>query len=681
MKSRTLSFSAIPFLRLLIPYAGGVLLFHVYSSFLISVLISALLSFTGLIIFLFFRKKDTPLRTFSFFLFGFFALFSSGALNTFIHTPRSDSNNQTLTGFWNGEVVAINNSRKNTMQCDVLLKGFRADSNENFIPIKEKARLYIRQNDKNSLISGERISFHASLNYPRNNGNPGEFDYAGWLLQKGFRRTGFVDSSLWQSTSGVNSSLISQINRKGDQLKSKIRSLIPDTEQANLLIALLLGDKTELREEQKALFRHNGISHLLAVSGFHVGLIYSILLSCFFFIPRNTKAGKYIRGLVLIILWFYALLTGATPSVLRATFMITLFVAGSLIGKKGFTLNTLCVAAFCLLIIQPYTLFDIGFQLSFVSVTGILLSQIILSDWLTRQKNGVRSIIGFISVCIAAQIATLPLTLYYFGAFSPYFLIGNLIAIPVIYLILFLSIPYLCIYICFETTRSYADKILKALFDFLNQMLSTVESFPYSYPDTIRPTPEQTALLYVLLITLVITYINKSRKGIYPALILFTLLFFPFRELKLDARAQIQILNNIPHHTLFVCNKNEYTVISTQKSNNETAMAERYFGITKAKHQPGSSCISVSDRKILFLDTDTLRYATSEKALAVDFLVLKRGCKGDLTKINQIFSPQILILDGSLSSFWREKWLREASDAGIICYDMKENGAFSYFFH
>lgn len=680
MKSRTLSFSAIPFLRLLIPFAGGVLLFHVYPVFLTSVLFPAMLSFTGLILFFIFRKRDSFTRTYSFLLFGFFGALTSGALNTSVHTHKSD-NTHAQTGFWSGEIKRTDRSNPNTIRCDITLKGFSTAGNDSFTSINEYARVYIRKSLSDSLSSGDRISFYATLNPPRNNDNPGEFDYAGWLLQKGFTRTGFVDSSLWQSTFNPDASLTARINRTGDKLKSKIRLLLSEPEQANLLIALLLGDKTELREEQKALFRHNGISHLLAVSGFHVGLIYSILLSCFFFIPRNTKAGKYIRALTLIILWFYALLTGATPSVLRATFMITLFVAGSLIGKKGFTLNTLCFAALCLLIIQPYTLFDIGFQLSFVSVAGILISQTMLSDWLNRQRQWVRYPVSFVSVCIAAQAATLPLTLYYFGAFSPYFLIGNLIAIPVIYLILFLSIPYLCLFLCSGITWIYADKAVKSLFTLLHQMLGSVGSLPFAYPDAIRPEPEQVILLYALFLSLLIASFYKSRKAFPVSLILFTLLFLPFKRWKQDVREQIVILNNTPGNTIFACHKGSYTIISARENANEKAMAENYFGINNPKQMSGTSSISVSGQKILFLDTDSLRFAGTQTPLEVDFLVLKRGCKGDLTKINQLFSAKTVILDGSLSSFWREKWLREAGEAGIICYDMKENGAFSHFFH
>ncbi|MGL5921172.1 MAG: hypothetical protein ACRCZQ_11845, partial [Bacteroidales bacterium] len=253
--------------------------------------------------------------------------------------------------------------------------------------------------------------------------------------------------------------------------------------------------------------------------------------------------------------------------------------------------------------------------------------------------------------------------------------------IPVIYLILFLSIPYLCLFLCSGITWIYADKALKSLFTLLHQMLGSVGSLPFAYPDAIRPEPEQVILLYALFLSLLIASFYKSRKALPVSLILFTLLFLPFKRWKQDVREQIVILNNTPGNTIFACHKGSYAVISARENANEKAMAENYFGINNPKQISSTSGISVSGQKILFLDTDSLRFAGTQTPLEVDFLVLKRGCKGDLTKINQVFSAKTVILDGSLSSFWREKWLREAGEAGIVCYDMKENGAFSHFFH
>ncbi|MGL5318182.1 MAG: ComEC/Rec2 family competence protein, partial [Bacteroidales bacterium] len=431
----------------------------------------------------------------------------------------------------------------------------------------------------------------------------------------------------------------------------------------------------------KLLFRQNGISHLLAVSGFHVGLIYSILLSLFFFISASSTAGKLIRLFAIVLLWFYAYITGGTPSVLRATFMISLFVAGSLTGHKSHPFNTLCIAAFTLLIINPFTLFDIGFQLSFLAVAGILISQVLLRDRMNFQNQWLRKFTGFVCVCMAAQISTLPLTLYSFGAFSPYFLIGNIIAIPLIYIIIFLSLPALSLFLISGISLNPIIRTIEILFDLLARLLSQISALPYAYPDTIKITFEHVWLLYAVCFCFVLWALLKSKIAAIGAILFGVLLFLPFRKWEQDHRKQIIILNNTPGNSLFAHSNNYYAHISTIPREYETGMAEKYFGISNVKqHQFGAS-ISIENKKILFLDTDSLRYATSKTPLPIDFLVLKRGCKGDLTKINQLFSPQQLILDGSLSDYWLKKWRQEAEELGIPCFNMKENGAFSYFFH
>lgn len=679
MKSRTLSLSAIPFLRLLIPFAGGVLLFHAYP-YTHSLIIPALLSLTGLLLFLCFRKKDSSLRTCSFFFFGCFAALASGAFNMYIHSA-GQTDKPELTGFWNAGVSNIISSAEGTTHCEVNLYSFRASKDDLFVSKREKARLVVRNKSAHTLNAGDRISFYATLAHPANNGNPGEFDYAGWLLRKGITRSGFVDSSLWQSTPDPSPALVSIMNHQRDILKLRIQNLLNHPEDARLLIALLLGDKSELDEQDKLLFRRNGISHLLAVSGFHVGLIYSILLAGFFFVSANSLNGKLIRIAAVMVLWLYALLAGATPSVLRATFMITLFVAGSLTGRKSYPLNTLCFAAFCLLIIQPCTLWDIGFQLSVLAVAGILLAHHLLSEYLTKQNAWLRKAISFVSICTAAQIATLPLTLFYFGSYSPYFLIGNLIAIPLIYSALFITIPYLIIHLSLGFSSVYINDCIRFLFKTLSHLLGEITRLPYASPDTVRLHPEQVILLYLLLLCIVCCFFFRKKAPGISGIICFLLLFLPYNSLKQDARAQVIILNNTPAPVLFLKNGSSYSVLSTLIRDNEREMAEKYFSSSITDHRTFSSCITVANKRILFLDTDSLRYAHSPAPLPVDFLILKRGCKGDLTKINALFTPQMLLLDGSLSTYWRNKWIQEATVLGIPYYNMKENGAFSYFFH
>ena len=138
------------------------------------------------------------------------------------------------------------------------------------------------------------------------------------------------------------------------------------------LSALTLGYKADLSNALKQSFRATGTSHVLAVSGLHVGIVYFIIGSLFFFLKGKSKIFILKQVVVLLALWTYVFFTGMPVSVIRAAIMLTLFSIGSMFHKKGYSYNTLLVAAFFLLIINPLYLFDVGFQLNFISVFSIM---------------------------------------------------------------------------------------------------------------------------------------------------------------------------------------------------------------------------------------------------------------------------------------------------------------------
>ncbi len=195
-----------------------------------------------------------------------------------------------------------------------------------------------------------------------------------------------------------------------------------------LTSAITIGHKASLKGSTKQYFSASGASHLLAVSGLHVGIIYaaiSLLLTPL----RRFKKGQHIdQLLVVLLLWGYAFLCGLPPSIVRAVTMFSVGALGVITGQKSQSINNVCFTAFAMLVYNPHYLFDMGFQLSFSAVIGILLyvnSQ--RSELLHRLFTWVKDMCG---ISLVAQLATLPLILYYFGTFPTYFLLTNLAIIP-----------------------------------------------------------------------------------------------------------------------------------------------------------------------------------------------------------------------------------------------------------
>lgn len=664
-------------MRILIPFIGGVLLFHEYPT-PSTYFIPGIISLITLIIFIIAHQKESYIRTFSFSLFLISAAFTLGAVNLSLRYNYTVPEFQE-TGYWKGTINAIPSETDSTVQCDIRL--LASESKTCSAPVRRLARIRVQKNYRQTFSPGDNITFYATLRTPLAQGNPGEFNYARWLQRKQIHYTGRVDSLCWQTSPPETYSFQSSLAAYRIKAKKIINTLVNEPRNAHLISALLLGDKSDLPAQSKEIFRMNGISHLLAVSGFHAGMIFSIILLLFIFIPSKYIEKKYIRLIAIIVLWLYAFLVGATPSVIRASVMISVFVAGGMLRRKNYAFNTLSFAALVLLIADPFALWDIGFQLSFAAVAGILSAQYIADEYFRSDNPVIKKMTSFLLICMAAQIATLPLTLFYFGTFSPYFLLGNIIAIPFVYLLLILFVLLAVIFLPTGFILTPLQQILNGIMHIFHELLTMVSSLPYASLQTPLYATERIILLYAG-ICLFLLFVHYKRSLILIcSLGCILLLALPFDRWNTRKLPHMVILNNKPGHTIYLNNGTQYQVWSKTHRKDEIENAGRYYRTKKINHTTFESAISINNLRILYLDTDSLRYKKSTDTFSVDLLVLKRGCKGDLTKINQLFSPQKILFDGSLTTYWHTKWKNEADSLSIPYYDMKENGAFSYFFH
>lgn len=231
-------------------------------------------------------------------------------------------------------------------------------------------------------------------------------------------------------------------------------------QESALATALVLGIKDEVDADILDAYTVTGLMHILAVSGMHVGLLVWLPMRWFRRVQdRNdtkTKRKKYIfLGVIIALLAFYALLTGLSASISRAVVMFSILLAGKVWRKRSSPYNILALSAFLLLLWEPYWILNVGFQLSYLAVLGIFYIQPRLDRWITPRTWFMREVWGMVTVTIAAQIATTPISLFYFHQFPNYFLISNLIALPlstgvlytVLALLLFWWIPYLNVFL------------------------------------------------------------------------------------------------------------------------------------------------------------------------------------------------------------------------------------------
>lgn len=201
-------------------------------------------------------------------------------------------------------------------------------------------------------------------------------------------------------------------------------------EESGLLIATLIGDKTGISQETKQQFRTAGTLHILAVSGMHVGILYLILHTLTHWLLWRNK-GRWVKYILVIgCLWAFCLITGASASVLRSVWMFSLFHTGKLLYFKQNSINTLFATALVMLSVNPQLIFDLGFQLSFLAVGGILFFYPLFQHFYKHTWKPLRWIADSAAISLAAQLATAPVILSNFGSFPTWFLFNNLVAVP-----------------------------------------------------------------------------------------------------------------------------------------------------------------------------------------------------------------------------------------------------------
>jgi competence protein ComEC len=291
------------------------------------------------------------------------------------------------------------------------------------IPIHQKV-LFLIENKIGELEKGDKLVLNSQMNPIENKGNPGEFDGKNYWKSKGISHIGFLRDGDFIVKGKEENRLFRWFNRL-DRMLSELFEERLRPESMGIAKALILGDRDHLDGEAVRTFGNAGAMHVLAVSGLHVGLILSLLI---FVLSRFPKwISKYRATIIaLLIIWFYALITGFSPSVFRAVVMFSLLTIAKLSGKNYDSINVLMASAMILLLFDPLLFYDLGFQLSYLAMLGIFILYKPINSFLFFSNRWLKLIWDGTSVALAAQVFTLPLTLYFFHQYPNYFLLSNL---------------------------------------------------------------------------------------------------------------------------------------------------------------------------------------------------------------------------------------------------------------
>lgn len=371
-------------------------------------------------------------------------------------------------------------------------------------PHKIKLTL-MRDSRAEYLMPGDGLHVTSEWKKPAN--YPGStFDYERFMLHHGYVAQNFAYSSDWQykSVSLINLSYVERMRLRLLRYRSHLVGMYHDAgigkDNLSVLAAMTLGDKTMISAELSDAYSQAGASHILALSGLHLGVIYMILTLLTF---RNRHR-VICQLLILVAVWIFVLLVGMPPSVLRSAIMLTVYSFIGVMNRQSFSLNTLAFAAFVLLLLNPFMLYDVGFQMSFMAVLMILLFYKsiynILGPRILRYK-AVSWVWQLVAVSVAAQIGAAPLVAYYFGYFSCYFLLTNFIIIPLATVILYLGVLFF-IMSPFAILQYYVGQVMAFAAGLMNNGVIWVASLPGNSVVDIDLNIMQCAVIYVVFVAI-----------------------------------------------------------------------------------------------------------------------------------------------------------------------------------
>jgi competence protein ComEC len=357
--------------------------------------------------------------------------------------------------------------------------------------------LYIRK-DSNARLPhyGSRIAFKKTPERIKNFVEGSTFDYERYCALKNIHYQVFTKPSEFVYLDGENKAALSEFLFKTQGwIVSILRKYIPANKECGLAEALLIGYKNDLDRDLIQSYSNTGVVHVVAISGLHLGLVYSILnILCKPFKRKPLRAAIILTGL-----WLFSLLAGASPSVLRSAVMFSSIVIGEMITRKSSVINSLSVSAFFLLCYDPYWLWDLGFILSYSALLSIVLFMKPLYNIYISENKIIDAVWKLNAVTISAQVLTLPVLIYCFGQFPNLFIITNFLAIPLSSLILIGEIV-LCTVHFIEPVAMFCGSMLITLIKLMNAIVEYVDQLPCSTTRGIHVNLLQVVLLYVFII-------------------------------------------------------------------------------------------------------------------------------------------------------------------------------------
>ena len=642
---------------------------------------------------------------FSFFLIPFFERYKRSMINGISITVMFIAMGSLLSWYknirherhWFGHIYAPDFSLIVTLTEDPLekTKSFKANAsvdrllkNDSSVMTKGKIILYFKKDSSvKDLAYGSQIMINKHLQEIKNSGNPGGFDYKQYSLFQGITHQVYLKENEFKVLPTVNKTLIRQfINSIRAEVLHILRTNIKGDKELGLAEALLIGYKNDLDKSLVQSYSNTGVVHVIAISGLHLGLIYW-LLTCIFK-PLQKKQIRWLRPVFILTgLWLFTLLAGAQPSVLRSAFMFSCIVIGDSFQRRSAIYNSLAFSAFLLLCLNPFWLWDVGFQLSYAAVLSIVIFMQPIYHWFFIKNKILDFIWKLNSVTIAAQILTFPVSVYHFHQFPVSFLLTNFVAVPLSSFIL-LSEILLCVISPIGSLAAFIGRSISRLIWLMNTYIEQIEKLPFSLWNGLQITIPQTILLTIVATGIGFWLLEKNKAGCKVA-VLASLFFIVLRTnsfVRANEREQL-IIYNVPQKQAIDLIEGRKVFFAGDKNLPANDLAGNFhIKPSRIMHRveptmdqfdqlQNGGIISYKGKTILTIK-NTIDFLPIDQKIGVDLLIISGSPKLYFTNLVRTFLIKQVVFDAACPGWKINYWKKDCNSLGIPYHDVSENGAF-----
>ncbi len=680
----------MPFVRLIIPFAAGILIEYNFK-FHPAVLVSFAI-FLLVVVFVF-SKISLSLKYFYRWIPGIainILFIISGALIAFNNNIK---NHQNWIGNYNTDSTAV----LATLQEPLIekAKSYKAEAsleainiNGKWKDVKGNALIYFSKDSSvPALKYGSQVLFYKPLQLIRNSGNPGSFNYKQYNAFQDIYHQVFLKASDYIIAKTTDKSAFKNwlFNVRLAVIQT-LQQYIKGDREAGVAEALLIGYRNDLDKDLVQAYSNTGVVHIIAISGLHLGMIYMALV--WLLQPfKKTKWIKWVKPFIILsVLWIFTLLAGGVPSILRSAVMFSFIILGETIDRKSSIYNTLAASAFVMLCYNPYFLWDAGFQLSYAAVVSIILFAKPVYNWFYSTNKLIDFFWKLTSVTIAAQILTVPIIFYSFHQFPNLFLITNCIIVPLSSVILFAEL-ILLIFSFIPAAAALVGFITGEMLAFMNGFIERVNNIPFAVYDGIQNSLAETILLYIFIACICYWLLNKTKPALFAGL---TAMFV---FIAVDAydnfglkQQQKLIVYNIPQHNAidFIAGKQYAFVGDTDLLNNDY-LRNFHLRPSRTLHRIQSTnnlpdlyisypFIQFCGKKILLIDK-TFKFEAFNK-IPLDLIVISKNPRVRIAELAAVFNCEQYVFDGSNSTWKINQWKKDCDSLHLQNYSTTQKGAF-----